>query len=117
LAVKSSGFVVKKVVGSRPVTVAKDEVLSTLHVGKQHIELDMDVSQTYIAQKVCSVLQGFAPGLVIDLGFVLEGRGGEADDVTMAGGGRDGSAAPMLPERLLCTARLNRVDLEVLPRA
>ena len=51
------GFVVKKVVGSRPVTVAKDEALSTLHVGPRHVELDMDVGATYLAQKVCSVLQ------------------------------------------------------------
>lgn len=98
----SSGFVVKKVVGSRPVTVAKDEALSTLHVGPRHVELDIDVSRTYLAQKVCSVLQGFAPGLVIDLGFVIEGKDGEADDVTM------GSKSPMLPEQLLCVARLVR---------
>ena len=53
--------------------------------------------------KVCSVLQGFAPGLVIDLGFVLEGKDGEADDVTM------GSSGAMLPEQLLGVARLVRV--------
>ena len=41
--ITEGGFVVKKVVGSRPVTVAKDEVLSTVHVGPNHVELDMDV--------------------------------------------------------------------------
>lgn len=55
------GFVVKKVVGSRPVTVAKDEAVSTLHVGPRHVELDMDVGATYLAQKVCSVLQVCVP--------------------------------------------------------
>jgi len=41
--ITEGGFVVKKVVGSRPVTVAKDEILSTVHVGTKHVELDMDV--------------------------------------------------------------------------
>lgn len=97
----------KKVVGSRPVTIAKDEVLSTLHVGPRHVELDIDVSRTYLATKVCSVLQGFAPGLVIDIGFIIEGKDGEADDVTM------GSEDPMLPEQLLCVARLVRSCLVI----
>ena len=66
------------------------------------VELDMGVTRTYLAQKVCSALQGFAPGLVIDLGFIIEGKEGEADDVTM------GSNRPMLPEQLLCVARLVR---------
>lgn len=86
-------------------TVAKDEALSSLHIGPRHVELDVDVAQTYVAQKVCSVLQGFAPGLVIDLGFIIEGTDGEADDVTM------GSNGPMLPEQLLCVARLVRAGL------
>ena len=86
-------------------TVAKDEALSSLHIGPRHVELDVDVAQTYVAQKVCSVLQGFAPGLVIDLGFIIEGTDGEADDVTM------GSSGPMLPEQLLCVARLVRARL------
>jgi hypothetical protein len=48
------------------------------------------------------VIQGFAPSLVIDLGFVLEGKDGEENDVTM------GATTPMLPEQLLCTSRLVR---------
>lgn len=103
--ITEGGYVVKTVVGSRPVTIAKDEALSTLHVGPQHVELDVDVTQTYLAQKVASVLQGFAPGLVIDLGFIIEGKDEEPDDVTM------GSNAAMLPEQLLCVARLVRPRL------
>ena len=71
--IEHGGFVVKKVVGTRPVRVAKDAQLSTIHVCPTHVELDIDVSRTYIGQKVCSVLQGFAPSLVVDIGFLVEG--------------------------------------------
>eukprot|EP01048_Picozoa_sp_COSAG05_P001491 COSAG05_NODE_50_length_24118_cov_89.534036_7_plen_81_part_00 len=62
-------------------------------------QVDLDISSSYMAGKILSVVQGYAASLVIDLGFVVEGREPNSE----------------LPEQLLAGLRLHHMRMETLP--
>ena len=106
--IEEGGFVVKKVVGSRPALIGKDAQLTKVYSGENYVEVDMDISSNYMAGKILSVCQGAAASLVVDLGFVVEARPCTDDG--------DGSQLEgELPERLLCAFRMHRMQMDSLP--
>jgi hypothetical protein len=111
--IEEGGFVVKKVVGSRPALIGKDEALTSFHSGPHYLEVDIDISNSYMASKILSVVQGYAASLVVDLGFVVEGRLGDDD---AASGDGHGKGKSELPERLLAALRLHHIQMDVLPK-
>ena len=64
------------------------------------LEADVDVSSSYVAQKVLGIVKGVAKSLVLDLAFLVEGK-----------------AEDELPERVLGAIRLHRPDLSKFPPA
>jgi hypothetical protein len=62
--------------------------------GRNYFEVDVDVSSSSVAAAVVGLVMGATKAVVVDMAIVLEGH-----------------AADELPEALLGTVRLNRVDM------
>lgn len=61
---------------------------------QRYIEVDIDIGSSYTAATVVSMVSGVTKTLVVDLAVVLEGK-----------------SAAELPESLLGTVRMDRLDL------
>ena len=92
-AVAEGPWMVRKAVGSKPVILGTK--LDTHHFseGRYH-EIDIDISANVSAAHATGMVAGALKSLVFDIGIILEGQ-----------------AKDELPERLLGTVRLRKVDL------
>ena len=68
------------------------------HRHGNYLEVDLDIGSASVATAAMKVVGGFAKSWVIDLAFVLQGECGEE-----------------LPERVLASVRLCRLDLPATP--
>jgi len=91
--IADGSWLIKSSVGTTPVILGK-ALKTTYHVTPQYIEIDIDISANNVAAYVTGLVRGATKSLVIDMGFVLEG-----------------TAPWELPEALLGTMRLNRLDI------
>lgn len=91
-------WLVRKAVRSTP-TLIGCRLLQTYHFGKNYVEVDVNIATNRVAQRTCSLLVGAMKGVVCDLAIVLEGK--EEDT---------------LPEALLGTVRMQKVDLAEVSR-
>ncbi|GAX83935.1 hypothetical protein CEUSTIGMA_g11359.t1 [Chlamydomonas eustigma] len=71
--IDSGNWIVKNAVGTKPLIVGK-ALKTTYFDTKQYIEVDIDVSADPTASYITGMVRGATSGLVIDLGFVLEGQ-------------------------------------------
>ena len=67
----SGNFLVRKVVGDRPVMLGK-AVQLTHYVGTSYIETDVDVNSSRVASYICRVALLQAQSNVLDIAFVLQ---------------------------------------------
>lgn len=85
-------YVVKKAVGSKPTLLGKK--LTQKYVrDDRFFEIMVDIGSSSIATKVVKLASGYAKTLVVDMGFLLEGK-----------------SSSTLPERIMGTMRLNKID-------
>ena len=98
--VVEGGWIVRKSVGEKPAILGKALAVSYSQPAPDVLEADVDVSSSYVAQKVLGIVKGVAKKLVLDLAFLLEGK-----------------AEDELPERVLGAIRLHRPDLSKFPPA
>jgi len=85
-------WVVKKAMGS-PALIAK-KLDTKWFRGDGFLEVSVDVGSSMIAKRILGTVTGSLAGLVLDLGFTIEGK-----------------TAEELPERLLGGVRLQHIDL------
>eukprot|EP00210_Caulerpa_lentillifera_P004654 g4439.t1 len=86
-------FIIRQSVGSTPVLLGK-KLKQYYFRNQRYIEVDIDVGSSYTAATVVNMVSGVTKTLVVDLAIVLEGK-----------------SAAELPESLLGTVRLDRLDL------
>ncbi|KNC86780.1 hypothetical protein SARC_01074 [Sphaeroforma arctica JP610] len=94
-------WLIKQAVGTTPVIMGK-KLRTAYYVGKNYLEIDIDISNSKVAQKVTGMCLPATKSLTIDMAFLLESHKHEE-----------------LPERLLGTVRLKKIDLssaQPLPR-
>lgn len=92
--IADGSWIIKSSVGTTPVITGK-ALKTTYHVTPQYIEIAIDVSANATAAYVTSLVRSATKSLVIDMGFVLEGK------------------TPWeLPEALLGCLRLNFLDIK-----
>mmetsp|Transcript_16692 Transcript_16692/g.23348 ORF Transcript_16692/g.23348 Transcript_16692/m.23348 type:complete len:665 (-) Transcript_16692:265-2259(-) len=94
--VEGSWFV-RNVVGGKPALLGR-KITCSYHRGKDYLEIDVDVSSSYIAQKILDVVEGSCKTLEVDLGFLIEGR-----------------KESELPEVLIGAVRFHHVDITQIP--
>ncbi|XP_040950660.1 protein ENHANCED DISEASE RESISTANCE 2-like isoform X2 [Gossypium hirsutum] len=91
--VSEGSWIAKQSVGKRGSLLGQ-----TLEVhyfrGKNYMEVEVDVASSTVARSVCNLVIGYFSSMVLELAFVIQGNTREE-----------------LPETLLGTSRLNRVDL------
>lgn len=86
-------FIIRQSVGSTPVILGK-KLKQYYFKHQRYIEVDIDIGSSYTAATVVSMVSGVTKTLVVDLAVVLEGK-----------------SAAELPESLLGTVRMERLDL------
>ena len=86
-------FIIRQSVGSTPVLLGK-KLKQYYFKSAKYIEVDVDVGSSYTAATVVNMVSGVTKTLVVDLAIVLEGK-----------------TQQELPESLLGTVRLDRIDL------
>jgi hypothetical protein len=87
-------MLVKKAVGSKPTILGK-KLKQHYIQDEKFFELVIDVGSDKIAKKVVGLATGYAKTLVVDMGFLLEGK----QKVT-------------LPEGIMGTVRLTNIDFK-----
>ena len=92
-SLREGPWLVRQAVGQKPVILGK-RLATEYHAGAAHFEADIDISANRTAAGVTSMVAGAIRGLVFDIGLVLEGQAREE-----------------LPEVLLGSVRLQRLDL------
>lgn len=90
--IANGSWVIRQSVGVTPVIVGK-ALRTTYHQTSQYLEIDIDISANSTANYITGMVRGATTGLVIDMGFVLEG-----------------TSLWELPECLLGAIRLNHLD-------
>ena len=86
----------RKMVGNGNKAAPLGKALATsCHRGAHHLELAVDVASSPVALNLWGMVERLTKGLVVDLGFVLD----------------SGRQQRFLPERLLASVRIHRVDL------
>jgi len=90
----SGNLLVKKAVGSKPTIIGKKLKQSYIR-GERFFEVIVDIGSSVIAAKVVRLAKGYAKNIVVDMGFLLEGKD-----------------ASCLPERMMGTVRLTNVDFK-----
>lgn len=86
-------FIIRQSVGSTPVLLGK-KLKQYYFKSARYVEVDIDIGSSYAAATVVNMVSGVTKTLVVDLAVVLEGKTEEE-----------------LPEALLGTVRLDRLDL------
>jgi len=87
-------FIVKNAVGNKPTILGK-KVKQHYIQNDRFFELIVDVASDKIAKRVVGLSVGYAKTLVVDMGFVLEGK-----------------HKTTLPENMMGTVRLNNIDFK-----
>ncbi|KAH1064654.1 hypothetical protein J1N35_029641 [Gossypium stocksii] len=91
--ISEGSWIVKQSVGKRGSLLG--QTLETHYFrGKNYMEVDIDVASSTVARSICNLVIGYFSSLVLELAFVIQGNTREE-----------------LPETLLGTSRLNRVDV------
>eukprot|EP01134_Creolimax_fragrantissima_P004401 CFRG4401T1 len=94
-------WIIKQAVGSTPVIMGK-KLRTAYYIGKNYLEVDIDISNSKVAQKVTGMCLPVCKSLTVDMAFLLESH-----------------RQIELPESLLGTVRMKKIDLSValpLPR-
>ncbi|XP_052884877.1 protein ENHANCED DISEASE RESISTANCE 2-like isoform X1 [Gossypium arboreum] len=91
--VSEGSWIVKQSVGKRGSLLCQT-LEAQYFRGKNYMEVDVDVASSTVARSVCNLVIGYFSSMVLELAFVIQGNTREE-----------------LPETLLGTSRLNRVDL------
>lgn len=78
--IADGSWIIKSSVGTTPVITGK-ALKTTYHITKQYIEIAIDVSANATAAYVTSLVRSATKSLVIDMGFVLEGKINEWADL------------------------------------
>ena len=95
--VPHGSWVVRRAVGSRPALLAQ-KLTHKWYLYDNHFEVDCDVGSSTVASALTGLLASYKKHIVIDLAFLIEGR--EEDE---------------LPEHILGTVRLYKINLDSLP--
>lgn len=90
-------WLVRKTVPQKPALLGNKLDITYVR-GEGYFELDVDVGSSVIARRISGVTANASSSLIFDMGWTIEGR-----------------AEDELPERLLGTVRLTRVNLEAPP--
>jgi hypothetical protein len=80
---------------STPVCLGQ-KVVQRYFRGDNYLEIDVHVGSSVIASNIVGLCRGYAKQFICNLGVVIQG---ETDDE--------------LPERMLCTLSINKVDMDV----
>eukprot|EP00471_Norrisiella_sphaerica_P013362 CAMPEP_0184493522 /NCGR_PEP_ID=MMETSP0113_2-20130426/26207_1 /TAXON_ID=91329 /ORGANISM="Norrisiella sphaerica, Strain BC52" /LENGTH=764 /DNA_ID=CAMNT_0026878813 /DNA_START=332 /DNA_END=2626 /DNA_ORIENTATION=+ len=96
--VREGGWMVKKMVGAKPALLGR-KISCCYNRGEDYLEIDVDIATSYVAQKILGVVQGYCKSLIVDLGFLIEGR-----------------EEKELPEVMLGAVRFHNVDLAQIPK-
>jgi len=86
--------------GQRPVIMGKGYLQQTHGVGSNYTEVSVDISSSSVAKQIAGSIIGYCKSLVIDEGFVVEGK--EVGE---------------LPERMIYDIQFVNVDTAVAARA
>ncbi|KAL8002485.1 putative pleckstrin domain, START domain, protein ENHANCED DISEASE RESISTANCE 2 [Plasmopara halstedii] len=84
---------IREGVGTTP-AILGTKIYQKYYQGKNYLEVDYDVGSSTVATSVLNLLIGHSRDLIIDLAFVIEAQ-----------------SVMELPERVLCTVRLDCIDL------
>jgi len=90
----SGNIIVRKAVGSKPTIIGKKLTQSYVR-DERFLEVMVDIGSSLIASKVVKLAKGYAKNIVVDMGFLLEGK-----------------SLSCLPERMMGTVRLTNVDFK-----
>ena len=91
--ITEGSWIVKQSVGTTPCLVGH-KLAQRYSRGPNYVEVDVDVASSSVAATVVGLVMGATKSVVVDMGIVLEGHAGDE-----------------LPEALLGTVRLSRVDM------
>eukprot|EP00470_Lotharella_oceanica_P011491 CAMPEP_0170187720 /NCGR_PEP_ID=MMETSP0040_2-20121228/42434_1 /TAXON_ID=641309 /ORGANISM="Lotharella oceanica, Strain CCMP622" /LENGTH=172 /DNA_ID=CAMNT_0010434823 /DNA_START=189 /DNA_END=710 /DNA_ORIENTATION=+ len=91
-------WIVRKMVGAKPALLGR-KITCSYHKGEDYLEIDVDISSSYVAQKILGVVQGTCKTLQVDLGFLIEGKNERE-----------------LPEVMIGAIRYHHVDLGAIPQ-
>jgi len=86
---------IRTVTPSNVPALVGNKLTTTFFRGKNYFELDIDITSSFTANTIWSLVCGVTANLVIDLGFVCQGNTPEE-----------------LPEQLIGTVRLSRISLD-----
>eukprot|EP00192_Tetraselmis_astigmatica_P006536 CAMPEP_0117667932 /NCGR_PEP_ID=MMETSP0804-20121206/11248_1 /TAXON_ID=1074897 /ORGANISM="Tetraselmis astigmatica, Strain CCMP880" /LENGTH=739 /DNA_ID=CAMNT_0005475727 /DNA_START=604 /DNA_END=2823 /DNA_ORIENTATION=- len=92
--VVEGSWVIKQSVGATPVLLG-NKLRQAYHRGPNYFEVDIDIGSSRAARSVVGLVAGTTKTVVVDMGILMEGH-------------RDDE----LPERLLGTVQLDRIDME-----
>jgi len=91
-------WLVKRVLGvEKPAIIAK-KITTNMHRGMSYLEIDIDTTSSSAGNAIIGTVRGPLKSLVIDLAFIFEGK-----------------RAEFLPERILGTVRLSRLEMDKMP--
>jgi len=93
--VVEGSWIVQKAVGSQPCLLGR-KLRQAYYRGDNYIETDIDIASSSVAAAVVRLVAAATKTVVVDLAFMCEGQ-----------------TAATLPEALIGTVRLNRIDLGV----
>ena len=91
--ITEGSWIVKQSVGTTPCLLGH-KLAQRYSRGPNYVEVDVDVASSSVAATVVGLVMGATKSVVVDMGIVLEGHAGDE-----------------LPEALLGTVRLARVDM------
>jgi len=91
--ITEGSWIVKQSVGTTPCLLGH-KLAQRYSRGPNYVEVDVDVASSSVAATVVGLVMGATKSVVVDMGIVLEGHAGDE-----------------LPEALLGTVRLSRVDM------
>jgi len=87
-------WMLRMAVGHRP-AITGTKIEQRYFRGRGYLEVDVDLSSSSVAAGIISTVRGLSKGLVVDLGWVMQGE-----------------KESELPEMLLCRSRFDHVDLQ-----
>jgi len=92
--VVDGSWVIKQSVGATPVLLG-NKLRQAYHRGSNYFEVDIDIASSTVARNVVGLVEKSTRTVVVDLAILMEGK--KEDE---------------LPERLLGTVQLNRIDMD-----
>uniref|UniRef100_A0A7S1SJP9 START domain-containing protein n=1 Tax=Tetraselmis chuii TaxID=63592 RepID=A0A7S1SJP9_9CHLO len=92
--VVDGSWVIKQSVGATPVLLG-NKLRQAYHRGPNYFEVDIDIASSAVARNVVGLVEKSTRTVVVDLAILMEGK--KEDE---------------LPERLLGTVQLNRIDMD-----